>query len=364
MKILLVLEHFQPYIGGAEELFSGLAKSLVAEGNEVTVVTTLHNKLLPRTEMIDGINVVRIKCYNRFLFTFFSLPSIIKYARKADFIQTASYNAALPTFFAGLFCKKKVVITFHEVWGKLWFQLPFTNKLLLFAYYWYEQLILKLPFYRYVAVSKFTYKALLSNGVPESKVKLIYNGLDYAKFENHKHREPERFTFCFFGRLGISKGLELIPQAFAEVVKSNPNVLLKLIVPQYPKSLYDKFVKQLQSHIIKANIILKHDLTKEELFNEIRSSSCILIPSYSEGFCFTAAEATALQVPIISSGKGALIEVVGGKHIHLKSLTAGALADAMLMAIRNEYEITERLKFSLQKSVESYNDLYAEIEKN
>jgi len=46
-----------------------------------------------------------------------------------------------------------------------------------------------------------------------------------------------------------------------------------------------------------------------------------VIPSYSEGFCFAALEACALNIPVISSDMGALKETVSNKHLKLKHLS-------------------------------------------
>ena len=64
-----------------------------------------------------------------------------------------------------LFTGKKTVITFHEVWGRLWFKLPFMNRFALFLHYCFEQFLLRLPFNRFIAVSESTASRLLEEGV-------------------------------------------------------------------------------------------------------------------------------------------------------------------------------------------------------
>ena len=51
MKILYVVEHYHPYIGGVEKLFKSLAEEVAKSVNEVTIVTTKHKKNLPSKEM-------------------------------------------------------------------------------------------------------------------------------------------------------------------------------------------------------------------------------------------------------------------------------------------------------------------------
>ena len=146
MKVLFVLEYFYPYIGGSEKLFYQLTKSLVRLGHDVTVITTRFDKTLAKREDINGVRVVRLNLKNRFMFTFFSLPAIISEAKKADVIHTTTYNAALPAYIVARLTGKKVVVTFHEVWGNLWFRLPYLNELQRRIYFGYEQLMLRLNF--------------------------------------------------------------------------------------------------------------------------------------------------------------------------------------------------------------------------
>jgi len=96
MKILFVLEHFYPYIGGAEKLFYTLSTNLASQGYEVVVVTTRYDKKLKSNEEHEGVKIIRVNCFNRFGFTVFSLPKVIEHAKDCNLIHTTTYNAALP----------------------------------------------------------------------------------------------------------------------------------------------------------------------------------------------------------------------------------------------------------------------------
>ena len=138
MKILFILEHYYPYTGGSESLFKYLAEGLSKKGNKVTVITSRFNKKIKREEVINGVTIRRIPLANRYLFTVFSIPFLIKEALKSDVIHTTTYNAALPAFCVAKLARKKIYITFHEVWGKLWFKLPLISKffaVLTFSYF-------------------------------------------------------------------------------------------------------------------------------------------------------------------------------------------------------------------------------------
>jgi len=361
VKILFIVEHYYPYIGGAEILWKELSESLVKNGDEVTVVTTRFDKKLPTRESIRGVEVIRLNISSRYGFTFLSVPACIRYARRADIIQTSSYNSALPAWIASKWTSTPAVITFHEVWGKLWFKLPFTPRLSLLAYFSFEWFLLKLNFDRFVGVSDFTAGRLRDSGVRSHRVVRIYNGLNYDEFKVYTHSPPEVYTFCYFGRLGISKGLDLLLKAFSILLRKYPGLQLKLIVPTRPAGLFKK-IKYLSEKLeVDKQIIWKHHLSRENLIQEITHSHAVVIPSLSEGFCFAAAEAVALKMPIISSESAALKEVVGGQFVAVESLDPHGVSRALERAYHNEWDHKPVRVFPLENTVHQYIDLYKKI---
>ena len=359
MRILFILELYYPNIGGIEKLFKALAERLVAEGNSVTVITTRFRKDLPCSEVIEGVRVIRLNISSRFLFTFFGIFGMLKEARRCDIIHTTSFNAAFPARLAGWISGKKVIITFHEAWGRLWFRLPYAGFVSKRLYYAYEWFILRLGFHKFIAVSDYTAHSLNMLGVKKEKIIRIYNGLDYKDFRQLKHANPGKFTFTYFGRLGISKGLDIILEAAPSFLERHPDARLKMIFPDHPRGLFRKVTRQI-SKIPGDRCRLLHNLSREVLRKELLESSCVVIPSYSEGFCFAAAEAVAMGIPLISSGQGALAEVVSGKHITMKSQDKEGLDEALEKAYAGEWEVTEIKEFPFEETVQAYIKLYLE----
>ena len=358
MKILFILEHYYPYVGGAEQLFKSVAEGLADKGHEVRILTTLYDKKLPQKETVNQVEIKRVDCVNRFLFTLLSIPKAVSLAGETDLIFTTSYTAAFPSWVAGFLKRKKRIIVFHEVWGKLWWQLPYLSFFQRFGFYFFEQFILKLGFHQFIAVSDFTKQSLVESGISESKVTRIYNGLNYSEFENYTWNPPEQFSPIYLGRLGVSKGLDLLIPTAAKFAQIHPNVLFKFVLPTRPES----FLKTVKNEIEKAglkkeNYVIFHELNRDELFIEISKSSCVVVPSYSEGFGFVAAEAIALDVPLISSQKGALSEVVSGQFVAMPEHTEEGLFQALEKALEKEWEQKKIKQFSFDETIESYLQL-------
>ena len=363
MKILFVLENHYPKIGGVETLFKDLTDSLAEAGHTITVLTNRSpsDKLQAKESYHPNLTIIRKTFFNRYLFTFFAWIPALFLARKHDFIHTTSYNAALPAFIAGFLTRRKVIITFHEVWGNMWFDLPHFGKLSLYFHYLFEQLLLKLNFHKFIGVSQFTADRLVSNGIKQDKVEMIYNGLNYIDFANSKkdNNKNEKFTFLYFGRLGISKGLDILINGAGLLAD---DFHLNIIVPLSPKNLLDDLKKNIEDKGLTKKTTLFHELSFEKLKDKVSSADTVIIPSYSEGFCFTAAESIAMGVPVISSGNGALAEVVSGKHLVMKSFDGQGLAECMKSALNGKFEFTDIKKFELEDSVKTYMALYKNMD--
>jgi len=346
MRILFVLEHFHPYIGGVEHLFWELSKALTIQGHQIKVITTRFDKKLPQKECTEGIDIYRVNCSNRFSFLIRSIPSIFKNSKDFDIVHTTTYTAAPPALLVSRLRNKKSVLTFHEYWGDLWKQLPYLNFIQRFLYSAFERMVVYLPFSKIVAVSKFTQQSLIKAGVDPSKISKIYNGINYNAIEQLSikistldvkiTKKKTALNYIFVGRLGVSKGLDLLLEASDVFLQKNPEATLTLVIPKIPNKMHNLIVNKINNLPSINQIRVMHHLTQEELYKQIKRASFIVIPSYSEGFCFVAAEACALKVPVISSHCGALKEVVSGQYLTMGNLTSEGVLEALQKAKRPE----------------------------
>ncbi len=365
MRILFVLEYFHPHIGGLETLFKGLTDHLSNQGHQITIITNRYSPDLSKSEYLGNTRVFRYPFRNRYLFTFLAFFPTLRHVFRHDLIHTTSYNAGLPAWIAGKLSGRKVIITFHEAWGDLWLKLPFFPRWKLRAMQLFEKLLLRLPYHRFIAVSRSTAQSLIRQGVESKRVVTIHNGIDYGVLTPPGHKVSDKpdagFKFIYFGRLGISKGLDILLPAVHLLAQECIDFKLELVIPKEPSALFEKIQKIITNLSIEKNLHLHHDLGQKELFQLVRSCDAVVIPSYSEGFCFTAVESMALNVPIVSSHQGALQEVVSGKYIAYHDQEPEALKQALLQAISGDWEFKKMLHFPLEKSLEKYLALYREI---
>ncbi len=353
MKILFVLENFPPHIGGVETLFGQLVSRLLDRGHEVSLVTTSH----PERQDDSRMKVYETTVKNRYLFTLAAMPKVMKASRGVDLIHTTSYNAAPIAWAISRYRKIPCIITFHEYWGRLWQQLPHISTVSSRLHQAFERMISRLSFDRFVAVSESTRQSLIRDaGISSDRITVIYNGIEPLQILDTAAED----YFLYYGRCGISKGLDLI----AGLV-SDPEIIwpkgrhIKIITRDDGSSLY-RLLSSL-SRKWPARLSLSAPLEREDLLITISKAKAVLIPSYSEGFCFAAAETSAIGTPIIHSGRAALGEVVSGKQITMSSLSVRALEEALQRAEKDDFDESGLTSFPLEKCIEEYLELYQKI---
>ncbi len=233
MKVLFVLENYFPFIGGAEVLFKNLCEGLVGRGYDVTVITSRLPQA-PYDEVVNGVQVLRVKTPHkgsRYWFTFLAIPPALRLAKKFDIIQTTTYNGAFPAWLAAKLTGKKCVITVHEIIGSGWKDMQGMNRLTAWLHRILEWLIVALPFDRYMSVSKYTAGRIEKYHIDTKKISVSYNGIDYDFFDISRADRPhiremlnvkDNFVYMYFGRPGISKGVEHLVAAAPLISRDIP----------------------------------------------------------------------------------------------------------------------------------------------
>lgn len=355
MNILFVLEHFYPNKGGVERLFMELCKGLVQKGEHVQIVCTKTNDTQLSSEIFEGIHIQRLPLKNRFFFTFFSVFFLRPFALKADIIHTTSYNAALPAWIISFLCNKPCVITFHEVWGALWSRLPYYNNFQKQSFKLFESLILTLPFNRFIAVSDYTKKALIEHGVNSNRISRIYNGMSYERYKNATDNVAKTYDMAYYARLGPSKGLDRLLDALSKFDKP---LRILFIISKEPAFIAHHLFNQFASTFAFHNIDIKYNVSDIELDKAIMQSSFVVIPSYSEGFCYNAIECSAMRIPIVVSAGNAIDETASGNVIRFQD---DGLFVALCKALRNEWEYIPEKTFEIESMIEAYYSEYKTI---
>ncbi len=373
MNILFVIENYLPHIGGVEVVFKNLAEGLVKKGHTATIITH-RMKGTARNETINGVKVKRISCLgSRYLFSFLTIPAAAEAAGKADIIHTTTFNGVLPAWMAAKIARKPLIVTVHEVWLGKWKQYTDFGWAKSLVHEIFERAIYSLPFVdRYVAVSKSTGQQLLRIGKDGKKVSVIYNGVDYAHFNPQKYDGEKtrrkyllqsKYVLLVYGRPGPSKGIEYAIDAMREITKKIPSAKMMLMLSydkQYNKK-HRRLLELIKSLGLDDAIINIPPVTHAELPAYIKAADCVIVPSLSEGFGYTAAEAAAMGKPVIATNTTSLPEVVSGNHILVPPRNSHEIALAVESGYKGGYHSTKLRKFTIEDNVSGYLKAYHEL---
>ena len=372
MKVLFVLENFFPFVGGAETLFKHACEGLAAKGHEVTVVTSSQPDA-PAYEVLNGVTIHRVKCPrkgSRYWFTFLAIPLAFKLAKWADIIQTTTYNGAVPAWLSSRLRGKKCVITVHEVIGEGWYSMMAMGWFKAWLHQTLERVIVRIPFDRYISVSGYTGGRIERCGVRHEKVSVVYNGIDYEMFDprkadGQKVREKlglqDNYVYMSYGRPGISKGLEYLVRAIPLITEKVPHARLLMILGRQPVEGYKKITDLIKATGVADNMVLLDPVPRGELTSHIAAADCVVVPSVSEGFGFTAIEACAMGKPVVASNVASLPEVISGANVLVEPANPAAIAYGVEAVYNGNAVHTPEKKFSWSGCVDNYEKIYFEL---
>ncbi|MBI2581168.1 glycosyltransferase family 4 protein [Candidatus Woesearchaeota archaeon] len=371
MNILFVIENYLPHIGGVEMVFKNLAEGLVKKGHSATIIT--HRiRGTAAEETINGVKVRRVSCFgSRYLFTFLAIPAAVAAAGKADIVHTTTFNGFFPAWAAAKLNRKPLVATIHEVWVGKWWQYTDFNPIKAFIHDMVERFLYLLPAVdKYVAVSNSTRQQLL--GIGKKNAVTIYNGVDYGHFNPQKYNGnkvrkkyslQQNYVLLVYGRPGPSKGIEYAITAMKEISASIPNAKMMLMLSrdrQYQEK-YSQLLQLIKKLQLDGRIINIEPVPHSELPDYIMAADCVIVPSISEGFGYTAAEAAAMGKPIVASDTTSLPEVVSGKHILVEPKNSREIADAVTSMHKGKCHKTPLRKFTIEANIAKYLDVYKEL---
>lgn len=344
-RFLFVLEHFPPYIGGVETLFGHLVTKLVSQGHDVKVVTSKIAGTASR-EVWNGATIVRVATppfFVRYAFTLLAIPHAIRHARGVDIVHTTLYNAAPAGWFAAKFSGACSVLSVLEVFGPQWHALPGMGRVSAILHRLFEWAALRLPFDHFVCISEFTRDRLVSMiRTPRERTSVVYPAVDYS-FWNRDRFTPaplrkelglsdDCFVYLYFGRPGVSKGVEYLIDAAALVAPKMPNSRLVLILGKDPQTQVRRIRARIEHHGLSEHVVLVDPLPREKLATWLLAADCIVVPSISEGFGYSAVEAAAIGCKVIATRGHSVEEVIPEGAIFVPARDPEALANAIARA--------------------------------
>ena len=346
LKIAMVSDAAYPFSkGGVEKRNWDIALRLRERGHEIHMI----NGLVPtgRNEcIVDGIRIHgvckaddlyasrRRSILSALKFSFGLIPHLVRNDYDVYVCDQFPLLHILPVRLVTWLKRKKLVLTWHEVWGRYWFKyLGWIGA----VGYVMERIAVRVAD-RIISVSDQTTNALVDKLKVDPKyVETVVNGIPYYHIQGVR-TSAEVSDLIFVGRLMSHKNVDALLKAIELIVRDHPDLISRcLIVGDGPeRKTLEKMVsdKHMDGLIVFKGVVKEAD----ELYGLMKASKVFVLPSTREGFGITAIEANACGLPVVTSGhedNAARNLVQTGVTGYVCGLEPGGLAVNIMTALKN-----------------------------
>lgn len=224
-----------------------------------------------------------------------------------------------------------------------------------------------------VCVSQRVKSDLIGMGIPESKLKVISNGIDLERFKVNIDKNAKRislglgvkdFVICSVGRLSKEKNHVLLIKAIRSIISRIPETKVLIIGAGPLRSILENCVKE-----AKLQDVVRLLGKREDVAEILSISDCFAHTSNYESFGLVILEAMASGIPVIATDAGGIKEIVKNNEtgILIPKDNFNALIDA-IFSIKYNPSYTQNMvlqakecvrnNFSIERMIFKYTDLY------
>ena len=347
-----------PLAGGAEVYTHEIAKRLVKMGHEVIWVTA-RPKELPSEEIIEGYKVIRRgNKYTVYLKAKEVYHELTKQGWKPDMVIDEVNT--LP-FFTPLYVKEPIVMLIHQLCKECWRYAvhPLAEKpgwlLEKTCHKLYVKAVRDGKIKVVITVSESTRWDLLHLGYPRNKIRIVYNGLEWALYRNYNKLSSKEPLAIYIGRITPYKRLEDLIRSWS-IVEQKLSSEAKLVIAGRPKIDYLNKLKLLTRKIQLENIEFKVNISQEEKKYLLAKASVFIYTSTREGWGQIILEAAACKTPTIAYDVPGLRDSV--KHMRTGILVRPGNIEKLAQTITcllTDYRLRSKLAENAYRYAQQYS---------
>ncbi len=327
LRICLLTGNFHPVVGGGEKHARSLARELIRQGAEVTVLTRRSRRALPARETVMGIPVVRVGPPGLpRLGKYLMLPAVLRHLRRERAQYDIIYVCGLRVLgLAGILAAEQLglkCVLRAEALGELSGDFiwrchpgapvnPLRQRL-------FQPLIrrrnrrLLAGASAFVSISAPVREEFLACGVPPARIHDIPNGIDPEEFpaadparrlelRSQLGLPAGRIICAYSGKLNRGKGLQFLVNLWRELAAERPQLHLLLIGGGGGQAISCE--AELRGMIRAGGLADKITITgyTEKVPAYLRAADYFLFPSESETLGLALLEALACELPAVAS---------------------------------------------------------------
>jgi glycosyltransferase involved in cell wall biosynthesis len=352
MKILFSVSFYSPYLSGLTNFVKRIAEEMASSGNIVTVICFKHQSILPDNEILNRVNVVRIKPWlklNKGLVSGEWIKKSWSLVKSSDVIvinlpQAEGWITALA---AKLMNKKVIAVYICQVNT----QIKFINYFLDAA----NDITLKLA-YKVVTLTED-----YANNTPalkkyKNKLSFIYplmvkpkTNRSWEKTARNK-LENKKIVIGVAARLATEKGLEYFLETIP-LLKTKLNKDFILVIAGLADAVGEQKYKNMIYKLVdkyKENAVILGTVPEEGMGSFYKLLDLLVLPSTNstEAFGMVQIEAMYYGVPVIASdlpGVRVPVQKTGmGMIVPVKN--SQKLAEAIIEVLNNKSRYIKHLK--------------------
>jgi len=225
---------------------------------------------------------------------------------------------------------------------------------------------------RVIAISERVKRVLVSDGVPEERVDVVYSGVDIERFQNV---EGEYLVSEF----GLDRNNLRIGNIAALAWHKDHRTLIKaarIVIDRFPQAIFlivgeGSLRRELEILIKKSNLEKNVKLLgfRRDIPEILSILDLFVLSSSWEGLGTSLLDAFASRIPVVATNVGGIPEIVKDREngILVPPANPGALAEAIIFFLRNRDLACEmakkgfrlvREKFNIGRMVEETRKIY------
>lgn len=190
---------------------------------------------------------------------------------------------------------KKLFATWHEFWGKDYWQ-EYLGKPGILAYY--LELLTTRVSNTILAVSDLTANRLKHLARAKQQIQVINNGIDYSLISSvQPAKQTSDVIYC--GRLLKHKNVDVLLQAVALLGSNNPNIRCQIIGdgPELANLMTLSAKLNLTKNVVFSGFLAEN----REVYAAMKASRVFVLPSSREGFGISVIEANACGLAVVTT---------------------------------------------------------------
>ena len=166
----------------------------------------------------------------------------------------------------------------------------------------------------------------LKMGVDEEKIEIVPMGInleefenlpEYGRFRNKFNINDDEKLILFVGRIHEIKGLDLLVDAFHDLILNNDNVPIKLAIVGPDDGYLSRLREKIREYSIEDKVIIPGPLYAEEKQEALVDCDLFVMPSKYESFSISCLEAMACGKPLVLT-----------KNLHIHDMVDGIVGIA------------------------------------